>query len=170
MSEKIKRNDENRCFYCRLEDAILLTEFARENGFNEIADGINYDDNYIGKKAMDMYGIWHPLIELSIGEEEVKNILRELGISSWNKKPESCLATRLAGRIDEEELKMIEMAEDMILKYVDFVRVRKFGGEARIEVMEDDIKKLYNVREEIEKELNKIGFNVVLIREYKKQK
>ncbi|MCD6512109.1 MAG: ATP-dependent sacrificial sulfur transferase LarE [Thermoplasmata archaeon] len=171
LDEKVAKNDENRCFYCRLEDARLLTEFAKKNGFDVVADGINYDDEYAGKKAMDIYGVWHPLIEFEVGSNEAREMLRAMNISSWKKKPESCLATRIYGRITEDELKMVEKAENAILKYVDFVRVRKYGDEARIEVMED-IEKLIEFRGEIVKNLRKLGFKKIYIdaEGYKKQK
>ena len=164
LSEEVAKNDEMRCYYCKKEDALLLKEFAFSHGFDVIADGINASDDYIGKIAADEEGIWHPLIETGIKKDDVRKILKEIGLSVWKKYPESCLATRICGeRITEEKLRRIENGEKFLLKYVGMVRLRCHSDNARIEVLEEDMEKLINHRKEIVPYLKKLGFKQITI-------
>ncbi|MCD6474258.1 MAG: ATP-dependent sacrificial sulfur transferase LarE [Thermoplasmata archaeon] len=161
ISENVARNDEKRCYYCKKEDAMLLKKFFGD--YEAIADGINASDDYIGRIAADEEGIWHPLIELGIGRKEAREMLRELGLSVWKRYPQSCLATRIQGRITEEKLRRIEQGEEFLLKYVDMVRLRCHKNVARIETIEDEIEKLIKHRKEIVAALKKLGFEYVTI-------
>ena len=169
LDENILKNDELRCYYCKKKDAILLKEYAKRNSYAVIADGINASDDYIGKKAGDEEGIWHPLVEENIGKKEVRNILKWLGIKEWNKNSESCLATRIPKgvRITEGKLKKVEKGEEILLKYVNFVRLR-YGKIARIETRKSEISTLLNHKKEILDELKKLGFEKIEIKEYAK--
>jgi len=165
LSKKIMENSRMRCYYCKKEDAKLLKKFAKKFGIDVIADGINASDKYIGKIAGDEEGIWHPLAEAGIYKEDVRNILKNMGIELWNKPPQSCLATRIpyGEEITEEKLKMIERGEEILLEYVDFVRLRWHGEIARIETFPYEMKKLIENRMEINKRLKDIGFKYIVL-------
>ncbi len=161
ISEDVARNDEKRCYYCKKEDAMLLKKFFGD--YEAIADGINASDDYMGKIAADEEGIWHPLVELGIERREARETLKELGLSVWKRYPQSCLATRIQGRITEEKLRRIEEGEEFLLKYVDMVRLRCYKNVARIETIENEIEKLIKHRKEIVAALKKLGFEYVTI-------
>ncbi len=161
ISEDVARNDEKRCYYCKKEDAMLLKKFFGD--YEAIADGINASDDYMGKIAADEEGIWHPLVELGIERREAREMLKELGLSVWKRYPQSCLATRIQGRITEEKLRRIEQGEEFLLKYVDMVRLRCYKNVARIETIENEIEKLIKHRKEIVAALKKLGFEYVTI-------
>ncbi len=161
ISEDVARNDEKRCYYCKKEDAMLLKKFFGD--YEAIADGINASDDYMGKIAADEEGIWHPLVELGIERREARETLKELGLSVWKRYPQSCLATRIQGRITEEKLRRIEQGEEFLLKYVDMVRLRCYKNVARIETIENEIEKLIKHRKEIVAALKKLGFEYVTI-------
>jgi len=166
LSDNVIKNNIMRCYFCKKEDAVLLKKYAFLNGFKFVADGLNMDDiEYKGKIASDEQGIWHPLIELGIRKKDVHEILKKLKLSNWNKPSESCLATRIANgdKITLKKLKIIEKAEDYLLNFSKIVRLRLHGSIARIEVDEEDIKKLVENRKEIIKKLKKFGFHYITI-------
>ncbi len=164
LSEDVVKNDRMRCYYCKKENAILIKKFAFSRGFDTVADGINASDEYIGKIAADEEGIWHPLVETGIKKDDVRKILKEIGVSVWKKYPESCLATRIEHeKITEEKLRKIEDGEEFLLKYVDMVRLRCHLGNARIEVLGHDMEKLLHHRKEIVSYLKKLGFKHITL-------
>ena len=165
LSNIVKKNDRRRCYYCKKEDAILLKKYANRNGFNFVADGINAHDNYIGTIASNEEGIWHPLLELNINKKDIRNILKKLNISIWDKPSESCMATRIGygEKLTLKKLKKIEKAEDFLLNYSKKVRVRIHKKIARIEVLDEDIENLFIHRKEILKKLKEYGFKYITI-------
>ena len=121
---ELKNNDfvkkpPNRCYICRkLRDA-LIKEWARENGFETVADGLNYSDlsDYRpGLQASTEDGIWHPFIEYQITKEEIREYSRLIGLPTWNKPSTPCLATRFpyGFNLTVERIRVVEKAEEYI--------------------------------------------------------
>jgi uncharacterized protein len=163
------KNPTNRCYYCKKESARILKKVASDNGIKCIVDGVNFsdlDENRPGIKASDEEGIWHPLAEVGITKQEVRILAKEIGLSTWNKPSMACLSSRIpyGERITSEKLKMIEDAEE-ILKSLGFsqIRVRKHGDIARIELLEDEMEKLFGLKEKVIKELRRIGFKYITV-------
>lgn len=170
-NEDFVKNPLNRCYYCKKESAKILKQIALYNGIrmHSIADGVNLsdlDENRPGIKACDEEGIWHPLAEVGITKSEVRILAKEVGLSTWNKPSMACLSSRIpyGERITGEKLKMIEDAEE-ILKSLGFsqIRVRKHGDIARIELLEEEMKKLLELKEKVIKELKEIGFDYITV-------
>jgi len=171
-NEDFVRNPYNRCYVCKKLFSEILNEVAAEEGIRTIAEGVtvsDFDEHRPGIAASEEEGIWHPLVEVGMTKNEIRQIAKEIGLPFWNKPPNPCLATRIeyGERITVEKLKMIEEAEDF-LKDKGFrqVRVRLHrGGIARIEVGKEEIEVFFDTKmlEDICGKLKTIGFNYVTL-------
>ncbi|RZN43540.1 MAG: ATP-dependent sacrificial sulfur transferase LarE [Methanophagales archaeon ANME-1-THS] len=135
------RNPHTRCYYCKRACAKLLKEIAATEGIATIAEGVtisDFDEYRPGIDASREEGIWHPLADVGITKQEVRQIAKELGLPFWDKPPSPCLATRIeyGVRITKKKLRMIEEAEE-VLKAMGLKQLRvrlHHGGIARIEI------------------------------------
>jgi uncharacterized protein len=164
--EGFSSNPPDRCYFCKAELFQKLLDVARENGLRLVADGASLDDasdHRPGMRAAAELGILSPLKEAGFTKEDIREISRSLGLSTWNKPSFACLASRFpyGEEITPEKLKMVEEAEDFI-RGLGFrqVRVRHHGSMARIEVPEEDIDRFLDkpVREKVASKLKEIGY------------
>jgi len=163
------KNPENRCYYCKKNYLKVLKEIAEREGIHTIADGLNvsdFDEHRPGIKASNEEGVWHPFVEAGLTKREIRDIAKGMGLSVWNKPSDACLASRIpyGEKITEEGLSMIEGAES-VLKEMGFLqlRVRLHGKIGRIEVIEEDIRKVLELRREIALKLREIGFTYITL-------
>jgi uncharacterized protein len=171
LPEEVRRNDTMRCYYCKASMLKILKEVAREEGITVIADGSNLDDlkdSRSGMKACREMGVYSPLLEVGFGKNEVRQLARELGLPNYRVPSEACLSSRVMGQmIDDETLKRVDNAEELIRKLakIERVRVRDYGKSARIEVEKKDISKLVKGSNagKINKRLNKLGYRYVTV-------
>jgi uncharacterized protein len=171
-NEDFVRNQYDRCYYCKRDCARLLNEVAVEKGITTIAEGVtvsDIDEYRPGIAASREEGVWHPLVEVGITKQEVRQIAKAIGLPFWDKPPSPCLATRIqyGERITRERLNMIEEAES-ILKSMGCrqLRVRlHHDGIARIEVDKADMAFFFviNVFETVSMKLKTLGFNYVTL-------
>ena len=168
-NDEFIKNPENRCYYCKKEEAIVLKRIANENRIKYIADGVNLSDFHEhrpGIKALDEEGIIHPLVEAGIKKSDIKAMAKFLGLSNYNMPSTTCLSSRISygEEITIEKLKRIEKAESFILS-LGFrqVWVRCHKNIARIEVEKEEIKKAISFREEIVRRLKKVGFKYITL-------
>ncbi|MGI0088987.1 MAG: ATP-dependent sacrificial sulfur transferase LarE [Nitrosopumilaceae archaeon] len=166
------KNDKNRCFYCRTELSDHLKEIAVKENANLIVDGTNLDDlgDYRpGIKALRENGIKSPLVEVGFTKIQVREEARKVGLSVYDRPSNSCLASRIPwGQwVTAERLARIEMGEMMVKQFfgVRQVRVRDFGGIARIEVGNEEIELLSDKSKlsEVTSRLKQIGFSSVVV-------
>lgn len=163
------RNPENRCYYCKKEEAIVLKKIANENRIKYIADGVNlsdFDEHRPGIKALDEEDIIHPLVEAGVKKSDIKVMAKSLGLSNYNMPSTTCLASRIPydEEITSEKLKRIEEAESFILSSgLRQVRVRCHKDVARIEVEKEEIKKVISFRKEIVRRLKEVGFRYITL-------
>lgn len=166
------RNDKDRCYYCKRVRMGEITAWARQNGYDYVAEGSNVDDakDYRpGARALaELEGIVSPLKEAGMTKADIRALSKELGLATWNKQSAACLASRLAYGlpITAERLGAVEEAERIVREYADGqVRVRHHGEVARIEVEEDAIAELMkpSVREAVSSRLRAIGFRYVTL-------
>lgn len=172
---EINRDLKNRCYICKRYMAEILVEernrlrdtFKREV---TIVDGTNYDDLFKdrpGIRAYREYGIRSPLAELKIGKEDVKEILRFLGVEI--PREDSCLATRILNPpITGERLKRVYEGERFLASYLGlegYFRVRDFHNIALIQIEEKEIHKILDVNKfkEIDKRFKEMGFERVAL-------
>ena len=165
---EIRHNPTNRCYLCKKDLFTKIISIAKENGIEHVAEGSNLDDNgdyRPGLKAVAELGIKSPLRECELYKEEIRTLSKQLNLPTWNKPSFACLASRFVygEEITREKLKMVEKAEEALLKlgFKQF-RVRIHGENlARIEVLPSDLEKLFSLRESVSKSLRQSGFTYI---------
>ncbi len=168
-NEEFTKNDQNRCFHCRLELGDHLIELAKKHNVDVIVDGTNLDDlgDYRpGIKALKQNGIRSPLVETNFSKSTIRETAKSIGLSVFDKPSNSCLASRIpwGQRVTAEKLIRIEFGETIVkqLTNVKQVRVRDINGSAKIEVDKKMISVFDDVvLKQITEKLKMIGFTAV---------
>ena len=162
-------NSKNRCYFCKKGIFSKVKEIAQKEGFDIVADGSNLDDEgdyRPGIKALKELGIISPLKEAGLTKNEIRELSKELGLSTWDKPSMACLASRIpyGSVITREKLKKIEIAEEFLLSnnFKQF-RVRYYDDLAKIEVLKEDIPKVLQLSEVIIAKFKEIGFNYITL-------
>ncbi len=164
-------NPLQRCYFCKKELFSKLREIAEKYGIEYVLDASNKDDASDfrpGMKAARETGIISPLMEAGITKEEIRYFSREIGLPTYDKPSQACLASRFpyGEVITEKKLKMVEEAEKF-LKELGFkiVRVRHHGKLARIEVGKEEIEKFFDeeLRKKVMDKLKQIGYTWVCL-------
>ena len=129
---------------------------AEKEGFAYVIDGTNLNDasQYRpGLKAFGELGIRSPLRHAGIYKADIRALSKEAGLPTWSKPSFACMATRFpyGETITEDKLSMVEKAEDFLFsKGFKQFRVRLHEGNlARIEVLPEDLWKLFRIHEEV---------------------
>ena len=104
-----RRNDRFRCYYCKSELYERLAE----------------------------HGVRHPLLEASVGKDQVRALAQHLGVPSADKPASPCLASRLpyGTPVSADVLSQVDRAE-LSLKQRGYreLRVRHFGDLGRVQL------------------------------------
>ncbi len=169
--EGFSKNPSNRCYFCKKELFEEMQDIARKEGIPYIVEGSTLDDerdHRPGRKAIQELGIRSPLQEARFTKEDVRELSKALGLSTWDKPSFACLASRFpyGEEITPEGLKMVDEAEDFLISLgFKQVRVRHYQNLARIEVYPEEISRLMNgsLREKIVDRLKKIGYHYVTL-------
>lgn len=165
---EFKFNDKKRCYYCKKNIMGEIIKKANELGFYTVADGKNSDDGKVyrpGAQAAKELGIVSPLYEAGMTKQDIRQAAKELGLETWNKPSNSCLATRFPydTELTAENFAKVEGAELLIAqKGIPSGRVRMHGDIARIEVPEDRFNELISDRKLIE-DIKNFGFRYVTL-------
>lgn len=174
MTEELKielfaKNPPDRCFYCKDELFGKIKEIAGSENYSFILDGSNLDDMNDwrpGRKAALKYGVRSPLIEAGLNKKDIREISLKLKLPSWDRPSSPCLASRFpyGERISSEALKQVAEAEEF-LKSFGFkeLRVRHYGDTAKIELGEEDIKKMLNpdMRKTVTEKFISLGYKFI---------
>lgn len=151
----IIENPANRCYYCKKLIFTKIAEAARADGYEVLLDGTNASDDADdrpGMKALEELSVLSPLRECGLTKAEIRKLSREAGLFTWNKPAYACLATRIptGAQITKEKLLITENAEKLLsdMGFSDF-RIRMSGNDAKIQVKEEQLKKLLLYRKEI---------------------
>ena len=93
-----RANAPSRCYYCKTElfDATSLIAEARPGAI--VVDGFNRDDmsdHRPGHKAASEHGVLHPLAEVGLSKDEVREVSKLLGLRTWSKPQLACLSSRV---------------------------------------------------------------------------
>ncbi len=172
-NEDYLRNPSDRCYYCKTELYTKLKKLSKQLGIKNILNGTNYDDlsDYRpGLKAADENEIISPLKEAELTKSDVRELAKHLGLEIWDKPSMPCLSSRIpyGQEITLKKLSVIEEAENFLKDFgIRELRVRHFGNVARIEVNEKDKQIIGNSFELIEKKFNEIGFEQIIISNFK---
>ncbi|HSA96118.1 MAG TPA: ATP-dependent sacrificial sulfur transferase LarE [Acidobacteriota bacterium] len=141
-------NPADRCYHCKRELFVKIGDLARSLGIEAIYDASNVDDlaDYRpGRRATEELGIESPLVEAGFTKTDVRALSKKLGLASWDKPANPCLASRIpyGVRITPKVLKRVGAGE-RFLRGLGFavVRLRHHGDLARIEVPARDLARL----------------------------
>ena len=159
-------NPVNRCYICKKDLFSRILQIARENGFDQVAEGSNMDDlgDYRpGMKALQELKIMSPLREAGLTKAEIRRLSFDLGLKTYDKPSFACLASRFpyGETITREKLAMVEQAEELLMSHgFRQMRVRIHGMMARIELLPEDIPRMAEaeLRCEIAEKMKAIGF------------
>ena len=168
LDEKVSSNPPDRCYYCKKKIMGAIKEAAARDGFDTILDGTNASDDAgdrPGMKALGEMKILSPLRICGLTKDEIRRLSKEENLFTWDKPAYACLATRIpAGvAISPEILRKVEKAESALMDMgFSDLRVRVFGGGARLQLKESQMADALNKREEIVKAL-KPFFNEILL-------
>lgn len=170
-----KDNPPNRCYLCKRRLFEQIISIAEKNNIKHVVDGSNMDDNgdyRPGMVATRELNIKSPLQYADLYKEDIRELSRKLGLSTWSKPSLACLASRFAygETISEEKLVIVDKAEQLLfdMGFSQF-RVRIHGQEngltARIEIMPEEFPMLMEEgsRKRINKYFKEIGFSYVAL-------
>src|SRR5207245_8186867 len=87
-----------------------------ETEFNVVVSGANVDDLgdvRPGLLAAAEHGVRHPLVEVGMTKQEVREASMRLGITTWDKPASACLSSRIQHgmMVTVEELSKVGRAE-----------------------------------------------------------
>jgi len=166
---ELAANTRERCYHCKKFLGERLREVANELGIATISHGANRDDLEDfrpGFRAAVEAGMTAPLLDAGFTKNDIRELSREMGLSTWNKPALACLATRIpyGTPLTADNLGKVEQAEDAVLELgFTACRVRCQDATARIELEPDELDRMLerSCREQIVSKLRKIGFSHV---------
>jgi pyridinium-3,5-biscarboxylic acid mononucleotide sulfurtransferase len=167
-----RRNDSDRCYFCKSELYGRLSGMLNELAVEVIASGANTDDmgDYRpGLRAASEHGVRHPLQECGLNKADVRALARGWGLPTWDKPATPCLSSRVAYGEDPtpERVRMIDQAEQWLRQHgLRVLRVRYHKGDlARIEVPVDDLARFVELqlRGELIAAFRTLGFKFVTL-------
>lgn len=162
-------NNPDRCYHCKTGLYSHLRRIVAEQGYDCIVDGSNVDDlgDYRpGLEAKKEQGVRSPLQEAGLTKDDIRELSKRLGLSTWNKPSFACLSSRIpyGTRIEKHKIDQLDAAENFLLKLGLWqVRVRHHDQIARIEVMPHEMAKVVEHSEAIHAEFARIGFKYVTL-------
>ncbi len=161
---RFRRNDPDRCFYCKSELFSLLRTVADHRGLESVLDGSNIDDRSDfrpGTRAAVEYGVQSPMADVGLTKAEMRQIAGQLGLPNWDKPSMACLASRFpyGENISEDKLQRVAQAEDALrdLGFRQF-RVRIHGDIARVEIDPPEMDRAWELRSDISTRVKAAGF------------
>ncbi len=166
-------NAGDRCYFCKsaLFDAMQLV--AARHDLASLAFGAITDDladDRPGARAAGERGVVAPLLECGYSKEDVRAHARRHGLRVAEKPASACLASRLptGTRVTRARLARIERAEEGLRAFgLSVLRVRDRGVLAAVEVGTDELERARELRPQLERELARLGFEVVELGAYR---
>jgi len=167
----VAKNPPNRCYLCKNEILTKIKQVVEPYDIKYIADGSNIDDDgdyRPGFQAVLEHKIKSPLKESGFTKTEIRELSKELGLSTWNKQYISCLASRFpyGEKITEEKIIMVEKAEQLLTDLgFSQIRVRIHDKMARIEINPSEFEKIIKleISRKIYDELKQYGFTYITL-------
>ena len=170
--EDYAQNNPNRCFFCKDELYTYLVDYARDEGYEHIANGTNTDDLgdfRPGLNAAKQYGVRSPMVEADLSKAEIRALSREMDLPTWDKPAQACLSSRIpyGTPVTVEALTRIAQAEEYLHDEIGIrqLRVRHHDTIARIEVEPADFLTLTEetTREKVASYFRSIGYSYVTL-------
>lgn len=151
----VAANPADRCYHCKSAILAAVGAAAAAEGVTLLVDGTNASDDADdrpGMRALRERGVRSPLRECGLTKADVRRLSRAAGLPTWDRPAYACLATRIptGEPITPAKLAATEAAEELLasLGFSD-VRVRRFGGAARIQLPEAQLARAIELRREI---------------------
>jgi uncharacterized protein len=164
-------NSSMRCFFCKTELFGICFTKAKELGIKSVIYGATLSDLGDFRPGMDAakeMGARAPLLEAGLTKDEVRELSRRMGLSTWDKPQMACLSSRIpyGTKVTEDRLKTIALSE-LFLRQIGLrqFRVRYHEKIARIEIDEGEFERILSrdLRARISKRLKELGFTYVTI-------
>jgi uncharacterized protein len=166
---EFQSNPKDRCYYCKSELLTIAAPVAQRLGCKAIMLGTNVDDlgDYRpGLQAAKDHGAHHPLLDAGLNKQEIRELSKQLGLSTWDKPQLACLSSRFpyGTAITPERLRQVDAFEEG-LRALGFrqLRVRFHNEIARVEVEPDAMPRALELRETMVKLGRKLGFTFVVL-------
>lgn len=168
--ENIRKNGEDRCYYCKGRMIRKALEAVKPLGFDQVVEGTNasdMEDHQPSCRALEELNVRSPLLEAGLKKDEIISLLFKKGFFEVVRPPDACLACRVAPNeeITREKLQMTEQAEDFI-KIMGYcgVRVHYRNGNAVIDIDKNDSEKFQGRHfKMVEKKLKELGYGEIQI-------
>jgi uncharacterized protein len=169
-----RRNDGQRCYFCRRTLFRSMEDWARARGFTTLAYGEITDDladERPGRRAAAELDVRAPLREAGFSKDDVRRYARSHALAVAEKPAAACLSSRLppGTPVTRAALARIEAAEEA-LRPLSFVvlRVRDHGESARVEVSPEEYARAGTLVAEIAARLAPLGFGSVEVAAYRR--
>lgn len=166
----LAENPENRCYVCKKAIAQELWKIAREEGVPCVVDGGNLDDRgdyRPGRQAAMEAGIRSPLEEAGLAKDDIRQLSREMNLTTWDKPSYACLISRFPYGVflTPEKMKKVAQAEDFLREMgLRTVRVRFHDDVARLELGEDEYRRVVDeLRGKVVEKVKQAGFAYVAL-------
>ena len=162
----VSENPPDRCYFCKKGIFSNLVKVAKQHDLPYVLDGANVDDasDYRpGTRATKELEVRSPFKELGFTKQHIRQMSKQLGLPTWNKPSNACLASRVPYGISltPEILKQIDAAENLLreLGFSQF-RIRHHGDMARIELLPTEMQAMMDVamRRKVVEGLQQIGY------------
>jgi uncharacterized protein len=166
-NKKFVSNNPDRCYFCKKELFKKLKTIARENKLRSVFDASNLSDKADfrpGERAKKELQVRSPLQEAGFTKAEIRALSKKLGLKTWNKPSQACLASRIpyGTEVSRPILKRVNDLEK-ILRGAGFsqVRARHHDRLCRLEVPKQEIARLININQSLIDKLKKLGYNYI---------
>lgn len=143
--DSYRRNDRDRCYWCKHSLFALAAKIAKREGLSHIVYGYTADDASDfrpGHRAAGEHDVRSPLFEAGLGKSRIRAIARHLGLELWDKPAAPCLSSRIpyGTEVSVPLLRIIEQVEEFLHESGFSVARARFDGRAmRIEVEKGEI-------------------------------
>jgi len=167
LDKKFTINSPGRCYFCKKKLFTGLKQIAKENKINFVLEAGNLSDKgdyRPGNIAVKELKIESPLLEAGCSKNDIRALSKKLGLTTWNKPPQACLASRIPYgiKITRSVLKRVEQAEQYLASLgFDNVRIRHYDSLCRIEVEPEKLPETIAHRKKIIRRLKNLGYNYI---------
>lgn len=116
-----RKNDGQRCYFCKGALFEAMDALAKREGIANLAYGANIadlGDIRPGQRAAAEYDVISPLQEAELTKDEIRELAKRAGLSSWDKPQSACLSSRFPTfeTVTPERLRIVEKAEMALRK------------------------------------------------------
>lgn len=150
-NESLVENPRNRCYLCKKQLSQIWKVIAHQKEMEIVVEGSNATEMQCyrpGAAALKEEGVKSPFLQAGLTKAEIRQFLRDKGMSMAESPSIACMATRFPYgiRITQEKLEMVERMECAVTEVfgIRTVRARYHGDIVRIEVGMEEREKLFD--------------------------